>query len=63
MADVVIDLGNGLTSISFELGVEPLMFRDSIVVPNEVYAALTPADIEEEKQMRYTTWLNLVGGV
>lgn len=55
MSDLVeID---GIVYVSFVLGEEPLIYRDVITLPKNVYKTLSSADIEAEKTSRYESWL------
>jgi hypothetical protein len=49
-----------MITIDFERGEEPWLFRDAIVLTEEEYAKLTPADIEAMEDKRYADWLAIV---
>jgi hypothetical protein len=47
-----------MITIQFELGDEPYVFRDALVLPED--HVLSDAEIEDMKQIRYKAWLELV---
>lgn len=49
-----------MITIAFEIGKDPYHYRDSIVVTEGQFAAMSPADIETEKQRRYDEWLKII---
>ena len=49
-----------MVTIEFERGEEPWFLRDAIVLTEEEYAKLTPADIEAMEDKRYADWLAIV---
>lgn len=53
-------LENGLISDSFEIGTEPLVFKDALIMPADQYNALTPDEIAALKQQRYDNWIAII---
>ena len=49
-----------MITIAFEIGEEPWHYRDAIVITQAQFDAMSPADIEAEKQRRYDEWLKIV---
>jgi len=47
-----------MISIQFEMGDEPYIFRDALVLPED--HTYSDADIETMKQFRYDTWYAIV---
>lgn len=47
-----------MVKIEFELGEEPNLFKDAIVLTDN--HSLTEADIEELKKSRYNNWLAVI---
>lgn len=53
-------LDNGLLSDSFEMGEEPLIFKDALVMRQKDYEALSAEEIAALKQARYDNWLAII---
>ena len=56
----VITLDDGLISDSFQIGQEPWILNDAIVMPTDQYNALTPDELAALKQQRYDNWYAVV---
>lgn len=53
-------LENGWVSDSFQMGKEPLIYGDAIVMPKEDYDLLTQEEIQTMKQQRYDNWIHMI---
>ena len=53
-------LEDGRLSDDFEMGIEPFIFHDAIVMNVEEYGSLTPDEIQAIKQNRYDNWISIV---
>lgn len=53
-------LDNGFISDEFELGVEPHVLRDALVMTLEAHSALSDDEITAMKQARYDNWILIV---
>jgi len=49
-----------IVSDSFEIGEEPYVLRDALVIPQSQYDALTPEEIQAMKQARYDAWIAII---
>lgn len=47
-------------SFNFEMGTEPLIYKDALVMTQEEYDALTPEQIAAMQQERYDRWIKLI---
>jgi hypothetical protein len=56
----ITTLDNGWISDSFEIGSEPLVLKDAIVMPAEQYNQLTAEQIAAMKQQRYDNWMAVI---
>jgi hypothetical protein len=56
----VVTLDDGLISDSFQIGQEPWILNDAIVMPADQYNALTPDELAALKQQRYDNWYAVV---
>lgn len=54
------ELENGLIADEFEMGEEPYILKDALVMPLEQYNALSPDEIAALKQQRYDNWIAIV---
>ena len=55
-------LENGWVSDSFQMGKEPLIYGDALVMPAEEYNMLTEEQIQTLKNERYQNWLQIING-
>ena len=53
-------LDDGRLADEFEIGTEPYVLKDALVMMPDVYEALTPDEIAAMKQMRYDNWYAIV---
>lgn len=53
-------LPNGMVSVTFSATDGTYTLNDAIVVLQEQYDAMTPADIEAEEQRRWDEWIAIV---
>lgn len=53
-------LENGLVADEFEVGAEPYVLKDALVMRVSDYDALTPDEIAAMKQARYDNWYAIV---
>jgi hypothetical protein len=53
-------LENGWISDDFEIGTEPLILKDAIVMPADQYNALSADEISALKQQRYDNWIAII---
>jgi hypothetical protein len=51
---------DGLMSEDFEMGTEPLIYKDAIVMRLGDYEALSPDEVQAIKQARYDSWIAIV---
>jgi hypothetical protein len=56
----VVTLDDGLISDSFQIGQEPWILKDAIVMLADQYNALTPEELAAMKQKRYDNWYAIV---
>lgn len=56
----IVTLDDGLISDSFQIGQEPWILNDAIVMPADQYNALTPDELAALKQQRYDNWYAVV---
>jgi len=53
-------LEDGRIADDFEMGVDPFIFKDALVMTPDAYAALTVEEIAAMKQSRYDNWIAIV---
>jgi hypothetical protein len=53
-------LESGLVTDEFEIGAEPYVLKDALVMRVSDYDALTPDEIAAMKQARYDNWCAIV---
>jgi hypothetical protein len=53
-------LESGLVADEFEIGTEPYVLKDALVMRVSDYDALTPDEIAAMKQARYDNWYAIV---
>jgi hypothetical protein len=53
-------LENGMISDSFQMGSEPLIYNDAIVMYQKDYENLSAEEIAEIKQQRYNNWIAII---
>lgn len=51
---------NGIVTHTFARGTLPYWYKGAIILPEFKYDLLTPEDIEQIKEKRYTEWLAIV---
>lgn len=56
----VIIREDGLMSEDFEMGTEPFVLKDAIVMRPSDYEALSPDEVQAIKQARYDSWIAIV---
>lgn len=56
----IVQLEDGRIADEFEMGDEPYILRDALVMTPEAYAALTVDDVAALKQARYDNWIAIV---
>jgi hypothetical protein len=56
----VIIREDGLMSEDFEMGTEPFVLKDAIVMRLSDYEALSPDEVQAIKQARYDSWIAIV---
>lgn len=49
-----------IVSDSFEIGEEPHVLKDALVMTQAEYDALTPEEIQAMKQARYDSWIAII---
>ena len=53
-------LPDGFLSDSFQIGEDPYVLKDALIVPVSYYDALTPDEVQAMKQARYDNWYAIV---
>lgn len=53
-------LEDGRIADEFEIGTEPHVLKDALVMRPEAYAALSEQDIAAMKQERYDNWIAII---
>jgi len=53
-------LDDGRIADEFEIGTEPYVLKDALVMMLDAYEALTPDEIAAMKQSRYDNWYAIV---
>lgn len=56
----IVYLKDGRMADEFEIGTEPYVLKDALVMRPEDYALLTPDEIAAMKQSRYDNWIAIV---
>jgi hypothetical protein len=56
----IVYLEDGRMADEFEIGTEPYVLKDALVMSPENYALLTPDEIAAMKQARYDNWIAIV---
>lgn len=56
----IVQLDDGRIADQFQIGTEPYVLNDALVMQPDVYAALSPEDIQAIKQKRYDNWYAIV---
>ena len=56
----IVYLEDGRMADEFEIGTEPYVLSDALVMRPEDYALLTPDEIAAMKQARYDNWYAIV---
>jgi hypothetical protein len=57
---IIRHLDDGRIADEFEMGEEPHVLRDALVMPPADYEALTADEIAAMKQARYDNWIALI---
>jgi hypothetical protein len=56
----IVQLEDGRIADEFEIGEEPHVLRDALVMLPTDYAAYTPEEIAAMKQKRYDNWIAII---
>lgn len=56
----IIQLEDGRIADEFEIGEEPHILKDALVMSKSLYATYTPEEISAMKQKRYDNWIAIV---
>ena len=56
----IVQLEDGRIADEFEMGDEPHVLKDALVMRPQDYEALTPDEIQAMKQRRYDNWIAIV---
>jgi hypothetical protein len=56
----IVYLEDGRLADEFEIGTEPFVLKDALVMQPAKYEALTPDEIAAMKQARYDNWYAVV---
>ena len=56
----IVYLDDGRLADEFLIGDSPYILSDALVMTPEVYALLTPEEIQAMKQQRYNNWIAIV---
>jgi hypothetical protein len=56
----IVQLDDGRIADQFQIGDEPYVLKDSLVMTPADYEALTPEEIAAMKQARYANWYAIV---
>jgi hypothetical protein len=56
----IVYLEDGRMADEFEIGEEPHVLKDALVMMPDAYALLTPDEIAAMKQSRYDNWIAIV---
>jgi hypothetical protein len=56
----IVQLEEGRIADEFEMGEEPHVLKDALVMRPQDYEALTPDEIQAMKQRRYDNWIAII---
>jgi hypothetical protein len=56
----IVYLEDGRLADEFDIGTEPYVLKDALVMTPDAYALLTPDEIAAMKQARYDRWYAIV---
>ena len=56
----IVYLEDGRLADEFDIGTEPYVLKDALVMTPDAYALLTPDEIAAMKQARYDNWIAIV---
>jgi hypothetical protein len=56
----IVYLEDGRMADEFDIGTEPYVLKDALVMTPDAYALLTPDEIAAMKQARYDRWYAIV---
>jgi hypothetical protein len=56
----IVQLEDGRIADEFEIGEEPHVLKDALVMRPQDYEALTPDEIQAMKQRRYDNWIAII---
>lgn len=56
----IVYLEDGRLADEFDIGTEPYVLKDALVMMPDAYALLTPDEIAAMKQSRYDNWYAIV---
>jgi hypothetical protein len=56
----IVYLEDGRLADEFDIGTEPHVLKDALVMTPDAYALLTPDEIAAMKQARYDNWIAIV---
>jgi len=56
----IVQLEDGRIADEFEMGDEPHVLKDALVMRPQDYEALTPEEIQAMKQRRYDNWIAII---
>ena len=56
----IVQLEDGRIADEFEIGEEPHVLKDALVMRPQDYEALTPEEIQAMKQHRYDNWIAII---
>ena len=56
----IVYLEDGRLADEFDIGTEPYVLKDALVMTPDAYALLTPDEIAAMKQSRYDKWYAIV---
>jgi hypothetical protein len=56
----IVQLDDGRIADQFQIGDEPYVLHDALVMQPDAYALLTPDEIQAMKQQRYDRWYAVV---
>ena len=56
----IVQLEDGRIADEFEIGEEPHVLKDALVMRPQDYEALTPEEIQAMKQRRYDNWIAII---
>jgi hypothetical protein len=56
----IVYLEDGRQADEFDIGTDPYVLKDALVMTPDAYALLTPDEIAAMKQSRYDNWIAIV---